>query len=201
MSPEPDGKVSFGAWKLEGVPRWALACATLAAVVIGAWWTIGPTHQELISQQEANASLQSLVDEMGKHFGEAPEAAVTLMDDERGSLTASRYRSDNCTLLVRTAAGKAPRTRLIPDMATDTHSAEMVPDTDDWLAAFAAAGARAEGQCLAYHPGPFRWWQGAKNGCAVDIWREWPDGCQHVQTIDVCHDGVAGPVRWTNCVH
>lgn len=197
--PEPDGgRVSFGAWKLEGVPRWALALATLVAAGAGTWWMIAPTHQALISQQEANASLQGLVDEMGKHFGEPPGAAVTLMDDARGRLTASRYESDNCTLLVRTAAGKPTRTRLIPDIAADTHSAAQ-PEVAPWGVAYAAD--ETAGQCLEYHPGQFRWWRGAKNGCAVDIWREWPDGCQHVQTIDACHEGVAGPVRWTRCMH
>jgi hypothetical protein len=57
------------------------------------------------------------------------------------------------------------------------------------------------GRCLNPHPGPFRTWNGQQNGCFVQIWRQWEDGCTHYQWYNACSGTPAGPITWTYCVH
>lgn len=74
-----------------------------------------------------------------------------------------------------------------------------------WVIAVAALAVVAVGAWLTVgptqHPGPFKWWYGARlDSCTVEVWRQWPDGCQHKQNFDTCH-GVWLGLTWTNCVH
>src|SRR4051812_7814790 len=43
------------------------------------------------------------------------------------------------------------------------------------------------GRCLDPHPGAFRQWTGQQNGCWVQVWRSWPEGCQHYQWYNSCN--------------
>jgi len=63
------------------------------------------------------------------------------------------------------------------------------------------------GRCLNPHPNQYRTWYGQQNGCFVQVWRGWPEGCQHYQWYNSCNgywdvnpDGSAR-VYWTCCVH
>ena len=62
-------------------------------------------------------------------------------------------------------------------------------------------------RCFDPHPGPFRFWYGQQSGCWVQVWRSWPDGCQHYQWYNSCdgywdlHPNGAPRVNWTCCVH
>jgi|GEM_PF-2913766 len=62
-------------------------------------------------------------------------------------------------------------------------------------------------RCLDPHPGEFRWWNGQQNGCWIQVWRSWPDGCQHYQWFNSCngywdsYPNGAPRVYWTCCVH
>lgn len=70
-----------------------------------------------------------------------------------------------------------------------------------------AAPAGCNGQCLNPHPGELRSWYGQENGCRVEVWRQWPDGCMHSQWYNKCTgdwdvDPQGQPqVTWTCCVH
>jgi hypothetical protein len=62
-------------------------------------------------------------------------------------------------------------------------------------------------RCLDPHPGAFQSWNGQQNGCWIQVWRRWPEGCQHYQWFNTCN-GVwdsypngAPKVAWTCCVH
>ena len=63
------------------------------------------------------------------------------------------------------------------------------------------------GRCWDPHPGPFRFWYGQQNGCWVQVWRSWQEGCQHYQWYNSCngywdlHPNGAPKVNWTCCVH
>jgi len=62
-------------------------------------------------------------------------------------------------------------------------------------------------KCLDPHPNAFRFWYGQQNGCWVQVWRSWPEGCQHYQWFNSCnrywdlHPNGAPKVNWTCCVH
>jgi len=63
------------------------------------------------------------------------------------------------------------------------------------------------GRCLDPHPGQFRQWSGQQNGCWVQVWRGWPEGCQHYQWYNSCngywdsYPNGAPKVYWSCCVH
>lgn len=65
----------------------------------------------------------------------------------------------------------------------------------------------AQGQCRNPHPGAFQWRYGAQNGCWVQVWRQFQDGCIHYQWFNTCSnfwdlnpDG-SPKIFWTYCVH
>lgn len=74
-----------------------------------------------------------------------------------------------------------------------------------------SAAAQAPGcnrKCLNPHPGNnFQSWNGTQNGCWLQVWRRWPEGCTHYQWFNTCYnvwdnnpDG-SPKVTWTCCVH
>jgi hypothetical protein len=73
---------------------------------------------------------------------------------------------------------------------------------DPVLAAF-----QANGKCLNPHPGRFTTRTGRTQGCWLQIWRQWPDGCTHYQWFNSCSSSwdiqSNGTARlyWTACKH
>lgn len=57
------------------------------------------------------------------------------------------------------------------------------------------------GRCWNPHPGPFRTWIGQQNGCFVQNWRQWQDGCTHFQWFNSCANQWDPQIYWTYCVH
>lgn len=57
------------------------------------------------------------------------------------------------------------------------------------------------GRCLAQHPGQFQWWYGQVNGCFVQVWRKWPDGCTQFQWYNRCYNYFDPGITWTACFH
>ena len=82
---------------------------------------------------------------------------------------------------------------------------------DQQFAPFGLSGtpqiAACRGRCLDPHPGAFKYWNGQQNGCWVQVWRSWPEGCQHYQWYNACngywdnHPNGAARVYWSCCVH
>ena len=87
---------------------------------------------------------------------------------------------------------------------------EVFSADDHSVSAFISATTQApscRGKCLDPHPGQFRQWAGQKNGCWVQTWRSWPEGCQHYQWYNFCngywdsYPNGAPRVFWSCCVH
>ena len=63
------------------------------------------------------------------------------------------------------------------------------------------------GRCQNPHPGQFSSWSGTKQGCWLQVWRRWSDGCTHYQWFNSCSsswdsDPSGRPrVYWTRCTH
>lgn len=70
-----------------------------------------------------------------------------------------------------------------------------------------AAAFMARGKCLNPHPGAFKSWTGRAQGCWLQLWRQWPDGCTHYQWFNSCSsswdvDSRGKPrLYWTSCNH
>ena len=199
--PEPTGEINVGRVRIKGIPRWLLVFVILVALIAGAAYGWRWLHSgELVSARQANDQLRQSVLEYGRHIAEDPEFAAILMDDVRGKLTVKRY-SDDCIVLARKHPNGRTHSKLV------VHFEEEEQRTS--LAEFAAVlmAATRPPQCLNPHPGRFNTWYGERRGCWIDVWRQWPDGCQHVQGFNSCsnywdsnQDG-SPRVRWTNCRH
>jgi len=191
------GKLSFAGVTIDNVPRWALGLvALLIAAVTGFtiyWTTIRQPQRELVTLKEANEALQADLQEYNAHLGEPPEAQAVLMDDARGHLVVQRF-ADGCVLLERRAQTMR-RAKLVVDLARDRHTPHAAAR---W---FTLPVVEAQGRCLNQHPGGFNTWYGARQGCVVEVWRRWADGCQHFQYFDACHGSWDQQIHWTQCVH
>jgi hypothetical protein len=72
---------------------------------------------------------------------------------------------------------------------------------------FTAAVLPASGRCLNPHPGKFKSWSGKVQGCWMQVWRRWDDGCTHYQWFNTCAstwdaDAHGKPrLYWTVCNH
>jgi hypothetical protein len=59
----------------------------------------------------------------------------------------------------------------------------------------------AGGHCINPHPGRYNQWYGQVNGCFVQVWRQWPDGCTHFQWFNRCLNYFDPAINWSRCVH
>lgn len=202
MTPlEGRGRVSFGTFKLENVPTPVLILLVCLCAGVAAWFvylrvTYNPEVQ-LVSLREAQAVLQASVNEYNTHIAEAPETSVMLMDDIRGKLWAQRY-GDGCIVIARSRNGRV-RSKLILDLERD--------DNEKKHTHWGLPVVEARGRCLNPHYGQFTSWYGERRGDWIQVYRQWPDRCQHFQWYDAPHnywdsnpDGTP-KVTWTNCSH
>lgn len=59
----------------------------------------------------------------------------------------------------------------------------------------------AGGRCINPHPGAYNQWYGQVNGCFVQVWRQWPDGCTNFQWFNRCLNYFDPAINWSRCVH
>jgi hypothetical protein len=192
------------------VPRWAVS-ALGAILVAGIGWTVymkvyANPEQLVVSLKDANRQLSAEVEEYSLHAMEEPEKHE-LFEEQDGRLMLRVFK-DHCVLIQRQTR-RGTRTKLVIDLdrASSSASRQVVPPWN-FLPVVEASGQACNRGCLAQHPGNFRWWYGKQDAAGwVEVWRQWPDGCTHVQMFhprtgawDANRDGTAR-VRWTCCVH
>ena len=191
-------------------PRWVLTLLALI-LVIGVAWTVylkvyADPERVLITLKDANKQLAAEVEEYSLHAMEEPEKHE-LFEEQDGKLILRVFK-DHCVLIQRTTI-RGTRTKLVPDLARNNFlsSSRYKEPSDSWLPVVEAQPACQRG-CLNPHPGDFKWWYGTQTPTGwVEVWREWPEGCRHVQmfhprtgTWESNPDGSAR-VRWVCCVH
>lgn len=197
------GKISFGALKIENIPTPVLV-VLLGVITIGGMtyayraWMKDP-ELALVTAKQANARLQAEVIEYGQHAAEAPESVAVLRNDARGKLTVAAF-PDECSIISLVKGGKA-RSKLILSLAREVEASRLTTPPFDIMTVYAA------GRCWNPHPGEFKTWYGDRDGEWIQVWRQWPDGCKHVQMFntvrgvwDTNRDGTP-KVTWTSCVH
>ena len=177
------------------IPRWS---AHLTAALAGLATLAGLYAQyfrepEVLTLAAANAALAESVAEYGIHIVETP-----VWESGDTSLAVRAY-ADGCVAIVRKTPTRTV-SRLVVDLAR-----QGAPPASWTLPGVATVS--AQGRCLPAHPGPFSWRYGDRVGEWVEVWRLWPEGCEHVQLFHppsgawaVNPDGTP-QVRWTQCRH
>ena len=196
--PEPDStELSWGSWKLKGLPKWALVGA-VAALLAGA------AYLYIRQPERLNALLRAEVEELGLHIGEDPEARHDLMSDARGRMSVNFYR-DLCVIVVYRPVARPERARyrLIIDLGRDQVHAASGTDPGWlrgawWPIAHALVSTMQTSPCHGHSERP-KTREVPRDKCLIEIHREWPDGCYAVQTVDNCH-GSFSPIQWRRCV-
>jgi len=198
-----------GGFKFENVSKTVVtlwvSVAVLTALLVFVWREAADPMFQLVSAKQATEHVQATMDEFGRHYAETPEVAATLLDDARGKMTVSRY-SDGCLLIARSASGRA-RSKLIVDLVRDPDGA---PPKPLGLLEKLFPTLQARGNCFPplQHPCQLRQdrtcfatWYGERQGCYIQVWRQWLDGCKQWQWFDTCHNTFVGVPTWTNCSH
>jgi hypothetical protein len=192
--------------------KWATAWLSAIAIVaigFGAYRYFYPVEPELISVKQANHLLRLEIDEYNRHIVEAPAISLT---DDAGNVSL-RLFDDGC-LVVWQKRGTRSSTRLLvdPSRANAEHRSGDVSGALHHeyrrLAQLLEPAAQAAGRCLNPHPGQFTWQYGKRiDNCWVEVWRQFADGCVHMQLFNACGgswdsnpDGSAR-VQWTRCLH
>lgn len=200
------------------IPAWTVQVFGVLALLglsVAGYRYVFPREPALVTAQQANHVLVLEVQEYNKHILEAPLVQV---DDPHRTIHLRAFE-DGCLLVSRRLNGQTT-TRLLldptrPDLTHTSRESRRVtsltpPSLASLLPGFDTVVSAAErpARCLTPHPGVFQWWYGAKrDACWLEVWRVWPDGCQHVQLFNVCanswatHPDGSPQVLWTRCVH
>jgi len=87
------------------------------------------------------------------------------------------------------------------NLSVDSPTLEMGSELDAPRGRAHLLRVQGPGRCWNPHPGPFRSWQGQQNGCILQVWRQFQDGCTHFQWYNSCN-GIWDPqIYWTYCIH
>lgn len=165
-------------------------------------------ERALLSLKEVNARMAFEVEEYGLHSMEEPTKHELFTDPD--GVMSIRVYADHCVLIQRKTP-RGVRTRLVPDLTRDGTAHFDAPAA--WSVIPPVYAAEIEGPscsrgCLNPHPGRFNSRYGAeKGGGWIEVWRQWPEGCTHVQMYnvraqvwDTNQDGTPR-IHWTCCVH
>jgi hypothetical protein len=193
---------------------------------------LNETKAELKSEQDLVRSAHDDYAEYNKHAQD--KTNVELRHDP--DLTVRYYASDKCLYVERVSASgvtpqwlrapalNAPQTPApgptdggirgelqVPNDSAPYQPAALIHPPDDpagSVQTFTEVQARpCGGKCVNPHPGNFKSSNGTKQGCWVQVWRKWPDGCTHYQWFNSCTslwdaDPKGKPrVYWTCCTH
>lgn len=187
------------------IPRWTTFFFGIIAVV----FVGGSVYRhffpiDLVSLEEAQHMMSIEIQEYGKHLVDVPKQAFDADD------LVVRIYPDTCLLIQRRVNG-AVWTKLIPDLSREDFKhrpGDEVPRKSEGLHLLVPLEAAAVSRdCLNPHPGPFQTTYGRRDGCWIEVWRRWPDQCEHVQMFNACNGmwdserNGAPRVRWTNCRH
>ena len=214
MAPRPVRAVTLPGGVAVPIPRWAVHLFGVVAVLgagVGVYRYYSPAMPELVTVKQANAQLRLEVDHYNMHIVDMP---TTSLADASGAVSVRMFE-DGC-LLVSRRRGQWSVTRLLIDpssatTATTRRGVDRSTQGGVTLALIPPVAAQSRAPvCLNPHPGEFTWRYGEKDrndSCWIEVWRRWPDACEHVQLYSVCSntwqtnkDG-SPAVRWTHCVH
>jgi hypothetical protein len=185
----------FGKLKL---PKWGVWGLTISVLIYSFVWVWDHGLEDIVNPATVEMSKEGAVQmaESQKHIVETAASEVTMVN---GSII-KYYSSDKCIAVFRQiGAGYKPYflldpTRLMPDgPMTLLGSVEMI-------GAGFMGSSPCQRRCIDPHPGVFYEELNHVNECILEIYREWEEGCAHVQPYNKCTDEW-GAVEWLCCVH
>jgi hypothetical protein len=189
------------------LPRWTRTAFGLIAVcgVAGLVYQKVKPSTDLVTLKEANTQLLAEVTEYGLHMSDTPTNAFV---DADGLFTIKTF-ADKCVIIHRRIGGRV-LTKLVLDLDRASHhrADARAPAVGRSLMDAIVPTLAAQGRCVGgTHPGHFTTQYGARDGCWVQVWRTFADGCQHSQMFNSCSgywdsnpDG-SPKVSWSKCVH
>ena len=194
------------------VPKWATTVFGLLAVLYVAYFLFNQPVQTVYSRYLSGKAEESDAAEAYKHFTEWPKSSVK--QDVAGGTFEAKLFQDGCVSVAYQNAltGIPPRPHFIRNVTRDLSASETAHPVLGVLDLRSIFGpqvllAAAQPGCINPHAGEFTWKYGDRNGCLVQVWRYFADGCVHFQWFDSCSnswdvnkDG-SPRIQWTECRH
>ncbi len=169
--------------------------AATAAVGIWILHEAKPTVLEVVAQRAGAKALQAEVAAYARHLGETPNPLVMLKDDPDDQLTVGLF-ADRVIVLRSVVNGKV-ETKLVVGLGHDSdHDGRLAEAGGSFLVTPVAAA----GRCIASHPDVPAIRYGRQDGCLVEAFLTYRDGCVLRQVVDGCDHTIKG-AAWVNCVH
>ena len=221
--------IKIGSFELP-IPAWCAPAFGVIAVLYVGYTLLNQPAQTAYATYLVGRTEQQDSNEAYKHFYEPPTAELH-NTSAGGTLEAKLFR-DGCVSVAWTSAQASapPRPHFIRKVAADP-GAPPAPQSAPtgsigrdfpgmmlaglgipgggipapWLERPVAAPSATT--CLNPHPGDYSTSYGPHNGCWVQVWRQFKDGCQHYQWFNTCanvwdvnRDG-SPRVYWSQCRH
>lgn len=196
------------------IPRWCIPVFGVIAIIAVAWAMLGQTAQTIYSRYQLGKSEEQDKMEAYKHFADSAKMIATQSDQQYGALEAKLY-SDGCVSVTYKGGGLSatvPAPHFIrkidqPSEPAPGRISQASSPAELAIVAALHAEALAQPRCLNPHPGNFNSSYGQRNGCWVQVFRQFADGCVHYQWLNTCSnawdvnpDG-SPRVYWTQCRH
>lgn len=194
---EPTKLSAFGASLELPLPKWAVIVLVTAALGGGGaiWFFTRDDAHTLITLKQANDALTGQLTEYAKHAGDDPEHVTPIFDDTRGKLSVKSF-ADGCVVL-RRVSPKGERSKLVLDLARD----EPVTQAETAWVTPVFAQASCNPRCPPGHPGAFRTEFRNQQGCLVEYWQFFQDGCVSWTAFNACAQVFLGTPCFVDCRH
>jgi hypothetical protein len=216
------------------IPNWSIPAFGVIVTLYVAFTLLSNPIQTVYSRYLLGKAEEQDQQEAYKHFAES--AVMQLRDNGAGGTLDARLFGDGCVSVSwRGPSQKPPHPHFIRRITADeggppapdppqsgasraldgVQTASVAAWPFDLLAnALTPRSAAAESpaqqnqsHCLNPHPGSFNTSYGTRNGCWVQVWRNFQDGCTHYQWFNSCgnywdvnQDG-SPKVVWKECRH
>jgi hypothetical protein len=215
--------MKVGAFEMP-VPAWCIPVLGLIAVLYVGYSLLSQPIQVVYSRYLLGTSEEQDQLESYKHFAEQPAAEVH--NSAAGGTLEAKLFSDGCVSVAWRSAlsnfppqphfikkvtaekgGAAPGSQSRDEHSADLSSALLAAGFFGAIATEARTAPVAASNCGDSHPGTFSTSYGSRNGCWVQVWRRFSDGCEHYQWFNSCanvwdvHPNGTPHVYWTQCRH
>jgi hypothetical protein len=192
------------------LPRWTLPVFGVIAVCgvpVFVYQQLTPATESAATVEQLRKQFESEMAEYGLHMTDMPTSTYT---DPGGAFTIKTFE-DRCVLIQRKVGGRV-LTKLVLDLdrlsAPRAHAHPHEPARESGLARLIMPALEAQGRCVGgMHAGPFTTEYGTRDGCWVQVFRTFEDGCRHYQMFNSCGgfwdtnpDG-SPKISWTHCAH
>lgn len=189
------------------IPNWCVPVFGILVVLYVAYALLSQPAQTIYNRYVSGTAEESDAAEAYKHFAEV--ARATVRQDAAGGILEAKLFEDGCMSVSWQSAisGIPPHPHFIRKITIADATAPPAGSMSKLDLSVLMADPAPQPGCLNPHPGPFQWHYGDRNGCWIQVWRIFTDGCTHFQWFNSCNnfwdvnqDG-SPKVQWTQCIH